>query len=111
MRIPKKTTLIGDFVKTNYRPEVKKFPLEHGGYAKINFRVHIGEQYAVIVNTIRILANGRKLETKTVGVRLSEGDNEFPLNVPEEATDIQVSFDHGQGSSVQVFLIPERRNF
>lgn len=106
LRIPKKITQIGDFVKADYKPEVKRFSLENGGFSRINFRVHIGEQHAVIVNSILVLADGRKLEAKTVGARLSEGDNEFSLDVPDDATDIQVSFAHGKGSSVQVFLIP-----
>jgi hypothetical protein len=102
---PKNDIKIGEFVKTNYKPEVKRFSFRQGGFSRINFRVHIGEQYGVIVNSIFIFANGSKAGGKTVGARLSEGDNEFSLNVPENATDIQVSFAHGQGSSVQVFLL------
>ena len=97
---------IGNFVKTNYKSEVKKFSISHGGFSKINFRVHIGEKHAVIINSILVLSGGRKLGWKTVAARLSNGDNEFTLNVPGDATDIQVSFDHGQGSSIQVFLYP-----
>lgn len=96
---------IGDFIKTDYQAQVKKFSLRSGGFSKINFRVHIGEKYGVIVNSILVLANGKQLEWKTVGARLSEGDNTFPLTVPKDATDIQVSFAHGQGSSVSVFLL------
>ena len=101
----KNVVRIGSFVKTNYQSEVKKFPLSSGGFAKINFRVHIGETYGVIVNSILVLANGKQLEWKSVGTRLSEGDNTFTLTVPKHATDIQVSFAHGQGSSVNVFLL------
>jgi len=104
--VPKRALEIGAFVKTNYKAEVKKFSLPSGGFSKINFRVHIGERYATIVNSILVLANGRTLKWKTVGTRLSSGDNEFMLDVPQGATDIQVSFDHGQGSSVKVFLQP-----
>jgi len=103
---PKSVLEIGNFVKTNYKSEVKKFSIPHGGFSKINFRVHIGEKHAVIINSILVLSGGRKLGWKTVGARLSNGNNEFILDVPEDATDIQVSFDHGQGSSVQVFLHP-----
>ncbi|MBU0961547.1 MAG: hypothetical protein KKD01_02100 [Proteobacteria bacterium] len=103
---PKRTVEIGNFVKTNYQSEVKRFSLPSGGFSRINFRVHIGEQHAVIVNSILVLSNQRKLGWKTVGARLSSGDNEFTLDVPADATDIQVSFAHGQGSSVQVFLLP-----
>ncbi|MBU1058265.1 MAG: hypothetical protein KJ804_08120 [Proteobacteria bacterium] len=97
---------IGNFVKTSYESEVKKFSFPSGGFSKINFRVHIGEKHAVIVNSILVLSNQRKLSWKTVGRRLASGDNEFTLDVPEDATDIQVSFAHGQGSSVQIFLLP-----
>ena len=103
---PKSVLEIGNFVKTNYKSEVKKFSIPHGGFSKINFRVHIGEKHAVIINSILVLSGGKKLGWKTVGARLSIGNNEFILDVPEDATDIQVSFDHGQGSSVQVFLHP-----
>lgn len=96
---------IGDFVKTSYSAERKNFPIPHGGYSRINFKVQIREQYGVIVNMIFVIANGKQVTEKTVGRRLSNGDNIFPLDVPEEATDIQVSFDHGQGSAVQVFLL------
>lgn len=96
---------IGSFVKRNYKPEVKKFSFHRGGFSTINFKVNIGEQQAVIVNTIRVFSNGRKLGMETIGRRLSNGDNKFSLNVPEDATDILVSFDHGQGSSVKVILL------
>lgn len=104
--VPKRPLEIGSFVKTDYTSEVKKFPVPSGGFSKINFRVQIGEKYAVIVNAILVLSNGSKLGWTTVGARLSNGDNEFALDVPQEATAIQVSFAHGQGSSVQVFLLP-----
>jgi len=86
--------------------DMYSFWMSGGGFTRINFRVEIREQYGVIVNSILVLSNGKKLEWKTIGARLSGGDNEFALNVPEEATDIQVSFAHGQGSSVQVYLAP-----
>ncbi len=107
-RIPKlKSTLeIGNFVKKNYQSEIKKFSFPSGGFSKINFRVRIGEKHAVIVNSILVLSNQRKLGWKTVGTRLSSGDNTFTLDVPEDATDIQVSFAHGQGSSIQISLLP-----
>lgn len=104
--VPRQSLEIGNFVKTNYKSEVKKFSISKGGFSKINFRIHVGEKYPVIVNSILILSNGSKIGWKTVGTRLSNGDNEFMLDVPEAATDIQVSFAHGQGSAVQVFLIP-----
>lgn len=104
--VPKSPVEVGSFVKTNYNNEVKQFPISRGGFSKINFRVQIGEQYGVIVNTIRVLANGRKLVEKSVGVRLSGGDNLFDLEVPEEATHIWLSIDHGQGASVHMFLLP-----
>lgn len=104
--VPKGPLEIGSFVKTNYESEVRKFFVAAGGFSKINFRVQIGEQHAVIVNSILVLSNGRRIGGETVGARLSAGDNEFALTVPEGATDIQVSFAHGQGSSVQVFLLP-----
>ncbi|GAB4339341.1 MAG: hypothetical protein Kow0089_12110 [Desulfobulbaceae bacterium] len=104
--IPKKPLLIGQFVKQDYTAEVKRFSVPGGGYSTINFRVRIGEQHAVIVNSIIVLADGRRVGGKTVGTRLSEGDNEFPLDVPEEATDVQVSFAHGKGSEVRVYLLP-----
>lgn len=103
---PKRAREIGNFVKTNYQSEVKRFSFPSGGYSRINFRVQIGEKHAVIVNSILVLSNQRKLGWKTVGARLSSGDNQFALDVPEDATDIQVSFAHGQGSSVQVILLP-----
>lgn len=103
---PQRAREIGNFVKTNYQSEVKRFSFPSGGFSKINFRVQIGEKHAVIVNSILVLSNQRKLGWKTVGARLSSGDNMFSLDVPEEATDIQVSFAHGQGSSVQVVLLP-----
>ena len=106
VRVPKRVVEIGNFLKTNYQSEVKKFPIPSNGFSKINFRVHIGEEHAVIVNSILVLSNGSKLGWKNVGVRLSSGDNEYSLDVPENATDIQVSFAHGQGSTVQVFLRP-----
>jgi len=107
IRLPKQVVEIGSFTKANYQSEVRKFSLSGGGgYSAINFRVHIGEQHAVIVNSILVLANNSKVGWKTVGTRLSSGDNEFSLDVPEGATDIQVSFAHGQGSSVEVFLLP-----
>ena len=103
---PRSIQEIGNFIKTNYKAEVKKFPLPSGGFSKINFRVHIGERHAVIVNSILVLSHQRKLGWKTIGARLARGNNEFTLDVPEEATDIQVSFAHGQGSSIQIFLLP-----
>lgn len=104
--MPRRALEIGNFVKANYKPEVKKFSIPHGGFSKINFRVHVGEQHAVIVNSILVLSNAKKIGWKTVGARLSNGDNEFSIDVPDGATDIQVSFAHGQGSSVQVLLQP-----
>ncbi|MDO8946554.1 MAG: hypothetical protein Q7U88_05270 [Desulfocapsaceae bacterium] len=104
--VPNRVLEIGNFVKTNYKPEVKKFSLPSGGFSKINFRVQIGEKYAVIVNSIVVLSDGNKRGWKTVGARLSNGDNVFALDVPQDATDIQVSFAHGQGSSVQILLLP-----
>ncbi|MBU0663353.1 MAG: hypothetical protein KJ990_02295 [Proteobacteria bacterium] len=103
---PTRVLEIGNFVKTNYNSEVKKFSLASGGFSKINFRVQIGEKYAVIVNSIVVLSGGNNRGWKTVGARLSNGDNVFALDVPEDATDIQVSFAHGQGSSVQILLLP-----
>lgn len=96
---------IGEFVKPSYSSEVKKFPIPHGGFSKINFKVQIREKFGVIVNGIVVLAGDKRITWKTVGTRLSNGDNTFSLDVPEEATDIQVSFDHGQGSAVQIFLL------
>lgn len=104
--VPRIPLEIGNFVKANYKSEVKKFSFASGGFSKINFRVQIGEQYAVIVNSILVLSNGTKLGWKTVGARLSNGDNEFALDVPENANAVQVSYAHGQGSAVQVFLLP-----
>ena len=103
---PNRVLEIGNFVKTNYNAEVKKFSFASGGFSKINFRVQIGEKYAVIVNSIAVLSGGNKRGWKTVGARLSNGDNVFALDVPQDATDIQVSFAHGQGSSVQIILLP-----
>jgi len=102
--IPKGDLEIGNFVKAGYGSEVKKFHVPSGGYSRIDFRVRIEEQYAVIVNSILVLSGDRQLGWKTVGARLSSGDNEFALDVPEDATDIQVTFAHGQGSAVQVIL-------
>lgn len=104
--VPNRVLEIGNFVKTNYKAEVKKFSFASGGFSKINFRVQIGEKYAVIVNSIVVLSGGNKRGWKTVGARLSNGDNVFALDVPQDATDIQVSFAHGQGSSVQILLLP-----
>ncbi len=104
--VPNRALEIGNFVKTNYKAEVKKFSFASGGFSKINFRVQIGEKYAVIVNSIVVLSGGNKRGWKTVGARLSNGDNVFALDVPQDATDIQVSFAHGQGSSVQIILLP-----
>lgn len=103
---PHRALEIGNFVKTNYNAEVKKFSLASGGFSKINFRVQIGEKHAVIVNSIVVMSGGNKRGWKNVGARLSNGDNVFALDVPQDATDIQVSFAHGQGSSVQIILLP-----
>ena len=68
------------------------------GYHQIVFMVR-ATNYAPIVNTIKV--DGR---ATTIGRRLNRGSNVFSLHVPRGAQQLRISWNHGRGSTTQVYL-------
>ena len=68
------------------------------GYHQIVFVVR-ATNYAPIVNTIKVDGS-----PTVIGRRLNRGTNTFSLYVPRGANQLRISWDHGRGSTTQVYL-------
>jgi len=101
----KSLILLGSFTKSDYKKDVRRFPISTGGssFTKIVFDVHITQKHAVIVNTIKIRQGGKWTPYSQIG-RLKEGRNVFNVPVPDGSAEIAISFAHGQGSEVKVYV-------
>ena len=94
---------VGHIYKGDYDSEAVNFSLghvtRHNSYSTVVFDVDVSERYAPIVNTIKV--DGR---ATTVGRRLSHGLNYVSVRIPRGARTLRVSFDHGRGSDVEVYV-------
>jgi hypothetical protein len=98
---------IGSFTKTNYESEVMKCAIggftSNRSFSKVIVNVHVTEKHAVIINTIKVKVGGQWMNTDT-GTRTKEGRNEFSVSIPQGATELLLSLNHGKGSQVSVSI-------
>ena len=98
---------IDSFTKSNYKKEVKKYSISsitsNRSFTKVIINNHTTQRYAVIVNTIKVWVNGG-WQDYPIAKRLSEGNNAFNISIPKGARYLLISFSHGQGAQVSVYL-------
>jgi len=98
---------IDSFTKADYNKKVKKYtisPFTSGrSYSKVIINNHITLKYAVIVNTIKVRVNGG-WQSYHISSRLKEGQNVFNVSIPQGAQFLVISFTHGKGSQITVYL-------
>jgi len=106
-RTQPESVLIDSFTKPDYSGIVKRYNISSytssRGYSKVVIEAHITQRYAVIVNTIKV-RHGESWHPFPITTRLNEGRNEFSVSIPQNATELVISFDHGQGCEVKVYL-------
>jgi len=102
-----RSTLISSFTKRDYSKFVKKISIaaicSQQSFSKVVVDVKKTGKYTPILNMIKIKHNNRYLEYSQ-GVRLNEGKNQFVVNVPENSSQLVLSFDHGKGATVNIYL-------
>jgi hypothetical protein len=65
--------------------------------------VAVKGRYPIILNTVKVKARGR-WRPHHYGTRLQPGRNVLSIDVPRGAREMTLSFDHGRGSVVDVYL-------
>ncbi len=101
------SVLLDTFYKDSFGKERKEYNISgytNGcSFCKLIVDVKVNEKFAVILNSVQVRVDGNWQQT-TIGSRLKNGRNEFPVNVPAGATELVCSFTHGFGSDVSVSL-------
>jgi hypothetical protein len=101
------TCSLGAFTKSNYDSEVAKYAIggftSNRSFSKVIVNVHVTEKHAVIINTIKVKVGGQWMNTDT-GTRTKEGRNEFSVSIPQGATELLLSLNHGKGSQISVSI-------
>ena len=105
---PGAPVLLGRFIKRDYGPKVFRArfrrPLSRDGKAVLMVHVAVAEAWPVIINTIHIRHKGKHISYH-LGRRMVPGWNAIPLHhIPWKKGRIIVSFDHGRGSRVGIYL-------
>jgi len=105
---PGAPVFLGSFIKRDYGAKVfrSRFqrPLARNGRAVLMVHVDVAEKWPVIINTIQIGHKGERLAYH-LGRRMVQGWNSIPLgHIPWQHGRIRVSFDHGRGSRVGIYL-------
>jgi len=72
-------------------------------FSKVIIYNHITLKYAVIVNTINVWVNGA-WQSYHISSRLKEGQNVFNVSIPQGAQFLIISFTHGKGAQITVYL-------
>lgn len=100
---------LDSFLKSDYNSIVKKYSISgytaKSSFSKVIVNVSQNGKHAPILKTIKIRNNGKTTELNP-GTRLTNGQNEFSVNIPEGANEILFSFDHGADSTVKISLEP-----
>jgi len=103
----KRSTLISSFNKQDYSKSVKRISIaaicSQQSFSKVVVNVKKTGKYAPIINMIKVKYNNRYFEYAQ-GVRLHEGRNQFVVAVPENSSQLVLSFDHGKGALVNIYL-------
>ncbi len=98
---------LGSFVKANYNDDIKAYNIagqtQNQSFSKVTVNVRVTQQWAVIINVIKVQSNGQWSEIP-VAARLQNGRNDFSVSIPQGSTQMVIAFNHGQGCEINVSM-------